>query len=152
MNTKELLREVIHDELEKLKEMEVGTNEYKATVDGVVKLTAQLNDMTKIEAEALENAEKRKDAKAEAEFEHEFKKTQAEETRAVALSEQALRQKQADDERKDRLIKNCMAAAGILIPSLITVWGTVKSFEFEREGTITTTLGRGFINKLLPKK
>lgn len=56
------------------------------------------------------------------------------------------------DDQKDRLIKNCIAAAGIVVPSLITIWGTLKSMEFEKEGTITTIMGRGFINKLLPKK
>lgn len=56
------------------------------------------------------------------------------------------------DERKDRLIKNCIAIAGIVIPSVLTIWGTLKSFEFERDGTVTTIMGRGFINKLLPKK
>lgn len=57
-----------------------------------------------------------------------------------------------EDEKKDRLIKNCLTAAGIIIPSLITIWGTVKSLKFEQEGTVTTIMGRGFINKLLPKK
>lgn len=56
------------------------------------------------------------------------------------------------EEKRDRFIKNCMTAAGIIVPVVVTVWGTCKSFEFEKEGTITTIMGRGFINKLLPKK
>ena len=56
------------------------------------------------------------------------------------------------DDKKDRLIKNCINVATILIPTAVTIWGTLKSFEFEKEGTITTIMGRGFINKLLPKK
>lgn len=56
------------------------------------------------------------------------------------------------EEKKDRLIRNIIAAAGIIVPTLVTVWGTKKSFEFEKEGTITTIMGRGFIQKLLPKK
>lgn len=62
------------------------------------------------------------------------------------------KQKQMDDERKDRSIKNVLTAAGILVPTVVTVWGTFKSFKFEETGTITTIMGRGFINKLLPKK
>ena len=61
-------------------------------------------------------------------------------------------QLQMREDQKDRLIKNCIAVAGIVIPAVITVWGTVKSIKFEETGTITTIIGRGFINKLLPKK
>lgn len=60
--------------------------------------------------------------------------------------------KQAKEDRKDRIVKNCMTAAGIIVPTVLTIWGTLKSFEFEKEGTVTTIMGRGFINKLLPKK
>ena len=29
---------------------------------------------------------------------------------------------------------------------------TLTSLKFEEEGTVTTIVGRGFVNKLLPKK
>ena len=66
--------------------------------------------------------------------------------------ERDLKLKQMDEDRKDRLVKNGLAVAGIVIPSALTIWGTLKSFEFEKEGTVTTIMGRGFINKLIPKK
>lgn len=56
------------------------------------------------------------------------------------------------EEKKDRLIRNIISGAGVVLPIFVTIWGTKKSFEFEKEGTITTIMGRGFINKLLPKK
>lgn len=56
------------------------------------------------------------------------------------------------EDRIDRLIKHGLTIAGIVIPTAVTIWGTIKSIEFEKEGTITTIMGRGFINKLLPKK
>lgn len=56
------------------------------------------------------------------------------------------------EDSKDRLVRNIIAAAGIVVPTLVTVWGTVKSIKFEETGTITTIMGRGFIQKLLPKK
>lgn len=59
---------------------------------------------------------------------------------------------QMREDRKDRLIKDAISIAGIVIPTLVTIWGTVKSIKFEQTGTITTIVGRGFINKLLPKK
>lgn len=76
--------------------------------------------------------------------------------RAIELEkisiEDARKAETIDDERKDRIVKNVISAVGIVVPIAVTIWGTKKSFEFEKEGTITTIMGRGFIQKLLPKK
>ena len=75
--------------------------------------------------------------------------------RALAIdkfnSEVEEKQKQMKEDRIDRITKNCLSAVGIILPICITVWGTKASFEFEKEGTVTTIMGRGFINKLIPK-
>lgn len=70
----------------------------------------------------------------------------------IERDEIKLKAAQMEEEKKDRWIKNILTAAGIVIPVGVTIWGTLKSFKFEQEGTITTIMGRGFINKLLPKK
>lgn len=70
----------------------------------------------------------------------------------VERDELKLKIAQLEEDKKDRVIKNCLSAAGIIIPVGVTIWGTLKSFKFEQEGTVTTIMGRGFINKLLPKK
>ena len=57
-----------------------------------------------------------------------------------------------EEEKKDRLVKNCISIGGIVLPVAVTIWGTLKSLKFEESGTVTTIMGRGFINKLLPKK
>ena len=111
---------------------------------------------------AFEQEQKIKQLKLEEEklrVEEEFKSKQIdlEDDKVRLAKEQAefdksLKDKQLEEEKKDRLIKNCIAVASIAIPSLITIWGTLKSFEFEKEGTVTTIMGRGFVNKLLPKK
>jgi hypothetical protein len=67
-------------------------------------------------------------------------------------SENADKERAREEERKDRLIRHCISVFGIVLPVAVTIWGTVKSFEFEKEGTITTLMGKGFMNKLLPKK
>lgn len=67
-------------------------------------------------------------------------------------SEQLYRKQQLEEEKRDRLVKNVLTAAGIVLPLAITIWGTKVSLKFEEEGTFTTIMGRGFINKLLPKK
>lgn len=127
MSMKTLLNEEIENEFKLLGKMQPGTDEYKATVDGLTKLVDRAIEIDKANNEDREKIESR-------EFDEQFRLTQA------------------GSESRDRLIKNCIAVAGIVIPSVITIWGTVKSIEFEKEGTITTIMGRGFINKLLPKK
>ena len=127
MSMKTLLNEEIENEFKLLGKMQPGTEEYKTTVDGLVKLVDRAIEIEKVNNESREKVESQ-------EFDEQFRLTQA------------------GYDNKDRLIKNYIAVAGIIIPSLITIWGTVKSIEFEKEGTITTIMGRGFINKLLPKK
>ena len=122
-----LLNEEICSELEELKKIEPGSEEYRARVAGVTMLIDRSIEMDKLALEYEDRAENRE-------------------------NDIDLKLKQMDEERKDRLIKNLLTVAGIAIPSIITIWGTVKSFEFEKEGTITTIMGRGFIQKLLPKK
>lgn len=124
---RELLDEEIQVEFEKLSKLEVGSESYKTTVDGLTKLVdraveidkTEMENATKIEAQNIEN-----------------------DLKALQIKEDNL----------DRWVRNGIAIAGIVVPSVITVWGTLKSFKFEETGTVTTILGRGFINKLLPKK
>lgn len=127
MNIKTLLEAEIENELNTLKEMEVGSDEHKTTLDGITKLTEKVIEIERNENESREKAIDR-------EIENNF------------------RTKQMDDDRKDRLIKNCLTGASIVTGVGITVWGTLKSLKFEETGTVTTIVGRGFINKLLPKK
>jgi len=62
------------------------------------------------------------------------------------------REKAREEDRKDRRVKNGIAIGGIVLPLAVTIWGTFKTLKFEEEGTVTTMMGRGFINKLIPKK
>lgn len=122
-----LLHEEIRDELQELNKIEVGTEKYKVTVDGIAKLMDKAIELEKIEVESHDRMEAR-----EADIQ--------------------LKTEQIIEDKKDRFAKNVLSALGIALPLGVTIWGTLKSFKFEEEGTITTTMGRGFINKLLPKK
>lgn len=127
MNIETMLHDEIKSELEELGKIKVGTEEYKVAVDGITKLTDRAIEMTKFD---IEREAKNRDREIET----------------------YLKQEQMKDDRKDRFIKNVIAVVGIGVPTAVTIWGTVKSIEFEKEGTITTIMGRGFIQKLLPKK
>lgn len=127
MAIRNLLELEIEEEFNKLSKMELGTEEYKVTVDGLTKLLDRSIEITKHRDELDEKKENRK-------IDNDYKS------------------KQVEDENRDRKIKNGLTLAGIVIPSVITIWGTLKSLKFEKDGTVTTIMGRGFINKLLPKK
>ena len=128
MNIDTLLDKEIQSELEQLKNMEVGTEEYRAAVDGITKLIDRKNERERIANEKQEKAE----------------------TQAI---ENGLRMKQISEDRIDRFLKHGVAIAGVLLPLGVTIWGTLITFKFEEDGKVPTNiLGRGFINKLLPKK
>lgn len=116
----------IDSELEALAGMEVGSEPYKATVDGLGKLLDRAIELERLEQEWDDKTQTRK-------YEEEFKN------------------RQLKEEKIDRWIRNGLTVTGIVVPTLLTVWGTVVSLNFEKEGTVTTGIGRGFINKLLPK-
>ena len=127
MNVETLLHEEIQHEFDGLRDIEMGTDEYKTAVDGLTKLGDKAIEFDKIHAE--------NDAKYD-DRENDTK----------------LRTRQMDEEAKDRKVRNGIAIAGIVIPTAVTIWGTLKSFKFEETGTVTTIMGRGFIQKLLPHK
>jgi hypothetical protein len=127
MTIEELLIDELDAEFETLRTAKPGTEEHKAAGDMLVKLLDRKIEMDKVENDAKDKAE-------------------------IRESDKLLKEQQFKDEKKDRLIKNIISAAGVALPLLVTIWGTKVSLKFEEEGTFTTIMGRGFINKLLPKK
>ena len=127
MRIEKVLRDEIQNELEELGKCQLGTEEYKTRVDGATKLIDKAIEMERLNIE--------KDAK--------------EKDREL---EKSLKTQQMEEERKDRKLRNGVAIAGIVIPAGITIWGTLKTFAFEKDESVTTLIGRGFINKLIPKK
>lgn len=123
MKIKEALYQEIEDEFQVLSEIKVGTDEYKSSVDGLTKLLDRAIEIEKHEAEMKERE-----------------------------AERIANDIKTAEEQKDRVVKNYISAGGVVLPLLVTIWGTLKSFKFEQDGTVTTIMGRGFINKLLPKK
>ena len=126
-NIETLLHEEIQDGFDALSKMERGTEIHKTTVDEVAKLFDKAIEIEKIEIEAKDKAKARE-------------------------IEASLKKAQMEEDRKDRRVKNGIAIGGIVLPLAVTIWGTFKTLKFEEEGTVTTMMGRGFINKLIPKK
>jgi hypothetical protein len=127
VNIETLLHDEIETEFTKLSELEPGTDEHKVTVDELTKLMDRAIELEKIDRESEDKA-------------------------AARDSEERTKKQQLEDEKKDRVVKNVLCAAGVVLPILVTIWGTKVSLKFEEEGTITTQMGRGFIQRLFPKK
>ena len=147
MNQKnrQLLEDEISAEFNTLKDMELGSEPYKTAVDQLTKLMDRSISLEKLDNESDDKVKDR-------ESDMNYKTEQLANDKEYRDSDITLRKEQMDNDKRDRLIVNIITAAGIIIPSFITVWGTYKTLKFEEQGTVTTIMGRGFINKLLPKK
>ena len=127
MRIDELLKNEIGNDLEVLSELELGSDEYKAGVDAVTKLIDREVELRKLEIEYQEKVECRK-------------------------ADDEVKLKQIKENRVDRIIGYVINVAGIVVPVIVTIWGTKVSLKFEETGTITTTAGRNFFSRLFPKK
>ena len=127
MKIKNLLKEEIAAEFEALDEIEFGGEQHKLAVDSVSKLLDKLTDMERMELEFQDKA-------------------------AARDEENDIKLQAMKDEKRDRIIKNSLTLLSVGGSIVLAIWGTNKSIKFEETGTITTIMGRGWIQKLLPKK
>lgn len=127
MEIETLLHKEIAANLKLMENMSRDSDEYKQVAKNTNDLMDRAINLEKIHAEAEEKEKNRE-------------------------LDRELKLQQFNEERKGRIWRDGIAIAGIVLPTWLAVWGTKKSFEFEKEGTITTIMGRGFLNKLLPKK
>lgn len=117
------LSEELLDQLDSLNKMELGTDKYKVTVDGVTKLGNVLVDLKRIEAETNEKEAGRND-------------------------EYELKLKQIEEAKKDRHVKIAdMTLKAVLVSGL-----SYAAYRFEKGGGIfTSSVGRGIIRNIIPK-
>ena len=66
---------------------------------------------------------------------------------SAAQNEQKMKQ-----EKKDRIVSNIIDVGKVVLPLAVTVWGACVSLKFEETGTITTSVGRKFMDKLINSK
>ena len=127
MSVRSNLVEEFESELEELSKMEVGTDTYRATVDGVTKLADRIIEIDKIEKENSVNIDTQE-------------------------QEYAIKAQQLKDEKKDRFIKNCIAIGTFIGGVAVYGLAFIASTNFEREGTFTTEGGRSSLRQLLKLK
>lgn len=155
-DTLTLLEEQVSTLIGELKSYDVGSDEYKARLDAITKLTDRIRDLKKIEVE--EEAEHSKlvidENLRQEQFEKElaFKKEQLAEQIEARKNEEVLKQKQAKIDRNLRWIQNGITIGLGVLSIGVSVWGTNKTLKFEETGTVTTNAGRNWINSLFKIK
>ena len=127
MSIKSLVDEEIRSEIEEISKIEVGSEKHKASVDALAKLLDKSIELERLDVEAQEKYESR-------------------------IAENEMKMKQLKDEKRDRIVKNVLTGVSVVGGFGVTIWGTLKSLKFEENGVVTSIVGRGFIQKLLPKK
>lgn len=116
----------ISNEIDKLNSMEIGTEQRGQAVKELTSLLDRAIEIEKIEKDA---EEKDKDREIETNL-----KTQ-----------------QLSEDNKDRWIRNGLTLFSILSGLGITVWGALKAWKFEETGTVSSPIGRKFVNNLISK-
>lgn len=127
MSIKNLLDEEIRSEIEEISKIEVGSEKHKVSVDALSKLLDKSIELDKLDADAQEKYESR-------------------------IAENDLKREQIKSEKRDQIVKNILTGVSVIGGFGLTIWGTCKSLKFEETGVVTSIMGRGFIQKLLPKK
>ena len=127
MEIEKLLHDEIVDELGGLNTLELGSDKYKVTTEGIVKLMDRAIEMDKLSKE-LDERQKNRNEDLE------------------------LKYREIDAEIRDRKIKNVITVVISGVGTIVTIWGTLKTLKFEEVGTVTTMAGRNFINNLFKRK
>ncbi len=127
MEIEKLLHDEIVDELGGLNTLELGSDKYKVTTEGIVKLMDRAIEMDKLNKELDERQTNRNE-------------------------DLELKYRQIDAEIRDRKIKNVITVVISGVGTIVTIWGTLKTLKFEEVGTVTTIAGRNFINNIFKRK
>lgn len=127
MGIKNILWDEIEKEVKELSKMQVGTEQYKVTVDGIARLSDKIIELEKLESE---NAAK--------DFEN-FARTE----------EQELKREQLKSEKRDRAVKNVITVGTAVLSVAVYALAFIASTNFEREGSFTTEGGKNSIRQLL---
>lgn len=128
MNTiKDLACDELREDLNNLRDLELGSKEYEVAVEGITKLMAKVIETEKFESEAKREAENQE-------------------------KDRALKQKQMKQERIDRWIGFAVTLIGIGVPAAVTIWGSNKSWAFEKDDTVVSTPGKKFMDRLFSRK
>lgn len=126
MSIKTLLEDEIKEEIKELSKTDTGSKEYEIASNGLSKLIDKKLEMEKLDLDV------------------EYK-------RAALESEERMKIRQMEMEKTDQKVKNVLTGVSIGGGFALTIWGALKSWEFEKEGTVSSFFGRLFMNRFTKK-
>ena len=124
---KSLLEEEIRTEIKRLAVLAPGSQEHTTAVESLTKLYKLKLEEDK---NAIEHSEKIENRESDKNFKY----------------------AQMDESVKDRYVRIGIAAAELIIPIVFYGVWMRRGFEFEKEGTYTSTTFRGLFNRFRPTK
>lgn len=62
-----------------------------------------------------------------------------------------MREKELAEEGKREKIRNGITIGTFVISTCVSVYAILRTFRFDENGTVTSTLGRGILNGIIPK-
>ena len=122
-----LLEEEIKAEIKRLGSLESGSQEHTTAVDSLTKLYKLKLEEDKNAVEHMEKIENRE-------------------------SDKDYKYAQMDEAVKDRYIRIGIAAAELIVPMVFYGIWMRRGFEFEKDGTFTSTTFRGLFSRFRPTK
>ena len=175
MGTRNLYEIELEDEFEKIKAIDIVSDEHRNVVTSISQLTDRLvrlkeveNERAKLDIErekfeferAKMDIERSKVDVERSKVEAEKEKTSIEkckiniEEKKLKIEDKKLNIEDAklEEDRKDRLIKNIIAGFSVAIPAGITLTGMVLMFLFEEKGTITSKAGSKIVDRIFRMK
>lgn len=132
LELKDLIESEVQNELEKLKKIELGSDEHKAATDDICKLYSKV-----IEGK-----------RADCEFDRAMNQDDLESKRYRSDLEK--HNDELKERQKDRKIHLVLDAAKIVLPLSVYAVLIYKGFKFEETGTISSTCLRNLIGKIKP--
>lgn len=69
----------------------------------------------------------------------------------IKLDEVEMKREEIEAENKREKIRNGITIGTFVVSSAIGIWAVVKTFRFDQDGTVTSTLGRGILSGIIPK-
>lgn len=155
----DLLAGEIKSEFGKLTNVELGSSEHTAAVTSLTKLMEKNIELKKFDVEREDKLELQRRQEELEQVKLELDKQERQNRLDLQAKQLELQQKQIDLQKeqhkqnvKNNTIQILVAVGTTLLTAALTVWGTNTTLEFEKEGTVTTTAGRGFMGRLFNKK
>lgn len=148
MNIDKMLNEEIADGIVALGKMQKGSQEYGDLVGDLTKLIDRAIEMERLDNDIVNKDETRELEAERVKLEAERLKLDLERLKNEIRNLDEAR----EDERKDRLIKNCLTGVSIGTSAALFIWGAMYAWHWERTDTLTSTPGKEIVKAMFRLK